>query len=289
MILARGKRLNVWFLAFLFSPAGLLFALYDPAVAGRKDLVFFVVFALYACWMPRPERRWTRVAAFALGAATTLTHELFFFYTPYLFLMRLLRSDDAITPSRFAPELSLFGGSLVALLLASTVGENLRGEAQCALLLARGFNEQLCDGILRYPLVTMRDGAEAVVISVQRLDYLPFYLTALLLAAVPLLPLFGLMKRPPRWLLPGMAAAFAFTLPMFAIALDWGRLINIHVMALSVLILAFVLEDRSVPGSIFGVRNRWLRLATLAAVFLYLSAWSIRHCCDDAFSAGLFA
>ena len=288
VMLARGKRLNVWFLAFLFSPAGLLFALYDPAVAGRKDVFFFVVFAFYAWWLPRPERRWTHVAAFALGAATTLTHELFFFFTPYLFLHASADSGDAVTLRRVLPELSLFGGSLVALVLASTIGADLRGEAQCAVLLGRGFDEQLCEGILRYPLVTMRDGAEAVATAIERLDYLRVYPAALALAALPLLPLFGLMRRRPRWLLPGIALAFAFTLPMFAIALDWGRLINIHVMALAVLIVAFVLEDRSAPGSVFGVGNRWLRMAALAAVFLYLSAWSIRHCCADAFNAGLF-
>lgn len=288
MMLARGKRLNIWFLAFLFSPAGLLFPLYDPAVAGRKDVVFFVVFALYAWWLPRPERRWARAATFALGALTTLTHELFFFFTPYFFLMRLLQSDDAITPRRFTSELSLFAGSLLALVLALTAGADLHGEAQCAALLRRGFNAGLCDGVLRYPITTVGDGVRTVTEAMRSLGYLRVYPVALLLAALPLAPLIGQMHRRPRWLLPGMAAAFGFTLPMFAIALDWGRLINIHVMALAVVIMALVLEDRSAPGTVLGTRNRWLRIVTLAAIFGYLSAWSIRHCCENAFNAGVF-
>jgi hypothetical protein len=71
--------------------------------------------------------------------------------------------------------------------------------------------------------------------------------------------------------------------------LDWGRLINIHVMALAVVVVAIVLDDRDAPGSVFGVRNWWLRAAILLGVFLYLTTWSIRHCCTEAFRAGLFA
>ena len=71
-------------------------------------------------------------------------------------------------------------------------------------------------------------------------------------------------------------------LPMFVIALDWGRLINIHVLALAVVIVALVLDDRDAPGSVFGLRNWWLRAAILLGVFLYLTTWSIRHCCTDA-------
>ena len=288
IVLARGKRLNIWFLAFLFSPLGLLFPLYDPAVAGRKDVLFFAVFAVYAWWMPRQRTGWTHALAFTIGAATTLTHELFSFFTPYFFLMRAVRPDEALTARRLTPELALFGGSLGALLVATTLGADLHGEVQCAGLLARGFNEQLCDGILRYPVTDARTGARFVANAIENLGYLRMYPVALGLAALPLLPLLGTRRRTrPRWLLAGMTVAFVFTLPMFAVALDWGRLINIHVMAVSVVIVAFVLEDRSMPGSILGV-GQWRRVAALLAVGLYVSAWSIRHCCEHAFSAGLF-
>jgi hypothetical protein len=46
-----------------------LFPLYDPAVAGRKDVLFFVAFALYAWWMPGPQRRWADALAFAAMGA----------------------------------------------------------------------------------------------------------------------------------------------------------------------------------------------------------------------------
>ena len=289
-VLAYPKRLNIWFLAFLFSPAGLLFPLYDPAVAGRKDVLFFVAFAFYAWWMPRPERRWARVVTFALGAAMTLTHELFFFFTPYVILMRLLQTKDGITRRHFAPELSLFAGSLVALLLASTIGADMRGEAQCAALLRRGFNEQLCEGIMRYPVSTISDSMGFVAGAVRNFGYLRWYSIASVLAILPLLPILGSMRGGiRRWFLLGAGAAFVFTLPMYAIALDWGRLLNIHVMALAVAVVAFVLDGRDVPGSVMGVRNWWLRAALLVAVFVYLTAWSIRHCCTDALQAGLFA
>jgi hypothetical protein len=288
--LAWSKRLNIWFLAFVTSPAGLLFPVYDPAVAGRKDLLFLVAFALYAWWMPRPERGWTSVATLALGAATTLAHELFFFFTPYFFLMRLLQSRDDPTIRRFVPELSLFGGSLVALIFASTIGAEMHGEAQCAALLARGVNEQLCDGILRYPIITVPEAMDAVRNAISQFSYLPGYPIAAALAIAPLLPLFATMRvRLSRTLVLAILATFLFTLPMFVIALDWGRLLNLHVMALAIVIVTFLLDDRrATPGSMFGVGNRWLQVAILFGLCCYLSAWSVRHCCDKPLRAGLF-
>ena len=84
LALVRERRPSIWFLAFLLSPAALLFPLYDEAVIGRKDVLFFAAFALYAWWMPRPASRWASAAAFGLGAAVTLAHEMFFFFTSLL-------------------------------------------------------------------------------------------------------------------------------------------------------------------------------------------------------------
>jgi hypothetical protein len=287
--LARNRRLNIWFLAFVMSPAGLLFPIYDPGVVGRKDLLFLVAFALYALWMPRPDRRWVGLTTFALGVAITLSHELFFFFTPYFFIMRLLHTRQDVAIRRFVPELSLFAGSLAALILVSTAGADMHGEAQCAVLLGRGFNEQLCDGILRYPITTIPEAMKAVADAIRQWSYLPSYPIAAALAALPLVPLFASMRRgAPRWFLPACIAAFAFTLLMFAIALDWGRLLNLHVTALAIVLVTFVLEDRRTPGAMFGVRARWLQVAIVLAVSVYLTAWSVRHCCDHPLRAGVF-
>jgi hypothetical protein len=204
--------------------------------------------------------------------------------------MRLLQSRDDPTIRRFVPELSLFGGSLVALIFASTIGAEMHGEAQCAALLARGVNEQLCDGILRYPIITVPEAMDAVRNAISQFSYLPGYPIAAALAIAPLLPLFATMRvRLSRTLVLAILATFLFTLPMFVIALDWGRLLNLHVMALAIVIVTFLLDDRrATPGSMFGVGNRWLQVAILFGLCCYLSAWSVRHCCDKPLRAGLF-
>jgi hypothetical protein len=288
-LLVRRRRPNIWFLAFLFSPAALLFPLYDEAVIGRKDVLFLVVFALYAWWMPRPDRRWTRATAFALGATTTLAHEMFFFFTPYFFVMRLL-GTGRVRLQLFLPELSLFGGALVALLLVVTLGADLHADAQCAGLLARGFDKDLCTGILEYPVTTVGDSMRETAGMIRHQKYLWFYPIAAALAALPLLPLFtSLRQRVPRAAVLGALSALAFTLPLFVLVLDWGRLLNIHVVALAVVIAAFLLDDRETPGSFFGVKPAWLRIAIVLMIGLYLTGWSMRHCCDAPLRAGWFA
>ena len=302
-LLTRQKRSNVWFLAFLFSPAALLFPLYDEAVIGRKDVLFFAAFALYAWWMPRPASRWASAAAFGLGAAVTLAHEMFFFFTPYFFAMRLLHPgthrvrSEAVRSVRlqadlqhFAPELSLFAGALMALLLVVTIGADLRGAAQCASLLARGFDKDLCTGIMEYPVTTIGESLRETAVTIRAQHYLRDYPIATALAALPLVPLFVLLQRGIRRAgALGLLAAFAFTLPLFVLVIDWGRLLNIHAMAIAVVIAAFVLDEPATPGSAFGVRQAWLRIAILLIIALYLTGWSIRHCCEAPLRAGLFA
>jgi len=289
-LLARRKRTNVWFLAFLFSPAALLFPLYDEAVIGRKDVLFFVAFALYAWWMPRPGSRRASAAAFALGAAVTLAHEMFFFFTPYFFAMRLLQAEVRLQADlrRFAPELSLFCGALVALLLVVTIGADMHGAAQCAGLLARGFDRDLCSGIMEYPVTTIGESLHETAVTVRAEHYLRDYPIAAALAALPLVPFFGsVRRRVSRTAALGVLAALVFTLPLFALVIDWGRLLNIHAMAISVLTAAFVLDERTEPGSAFGVRPAWLRIAIVLIIGLYLTGWSIRHCCEAPLGGGL--
>ena len=296
LALVRERRPSIWFLAFLLSPAALLFPLYDEAVIGRKDVLFFAAFALYAWWMPRPASRWASAAAFVLGAAVTLAHEMFFFFTPYFFAMRIFERERSVRPPsrdrasarqalqtdlhRFTPELSLFGGALIGLLLVVTVGADLRGDVQCARLLARGFDKDLCSGIMQYPVTTIRASLQETADIVRAQHYLRDYSIAAVLAAVPLVPFFAsIRRRIPRTAVLSLLAALAFTLPLFMLVIDWGRLLNIHAMAISVLIAAFLLEERTAPGPALGVRQAWL-IPILLLIVVYLTGWSIRHCCD---------
>ena len=181
---------------------------------------------------------------------------------------------------RFTPELSLFGGALIALLLVVTVGADLRGDAQCASLLARGFDKDLCTGIMQYPVTTIRASLQETADIVRAQHYLRDYSIAAVLAAVPLVPFFAsIRRRIPRAAVLSLLAALAFTLPLFVLVIDWGRLLNIHAMAISILIAAFLLEERTAPGPALGVRPAWL-IPILLLIVVYLTGWSIRHCCD---------
>ena len=108
-------------------------------------------------------------------------------------------------------------------------------------------------------------------------------------AALPLLPLAGSTtgRRVPRRAVLGFLAALLFTLPLFVLVIDWGRLLNIHAMAISVVIAAFLLDERTAPGSAFGVKPVWLRILIVVIIGLYLTGWSIRHCCEAPLRGGL--
>jgi hypothetical protein len=194
----------------------------------------------------------------------------------------------ADTTTHFAPELSLFCGALVALLLVVTIGADMHGAAQCASLLARGLDRDLCSGIMEYPVTTIGESLQETAVTVRAEPYLRDYSIAVALAALPLVPLFGsVRRRVSRTAVLGLLAALAFTVPLFVLVIDWGRLLNIHAMAIAALIAAFLLDERTEPGSAFGVRPVWLRIAILLIIGLYLTGWSIRHCCEAPLGGGL--
>ena len=138
------------------------------------------------------------------------------------------------------------------------------------------------------PATTIAESMRETAVTVSHAGYLWAYPIAAALAALPLLPLFASTgRRNPRSAVIGVVAAFAFTLPLFVTVLDWGRLLNIHAMAISVLIAAFLLDDRQTSGSAFGVNAAWLRIAILLIIGLYLTGWSVRHCCEAPLGGGL--
>lgn len=286
------RTLNAWVMALLLSPAALLFPINDSGGIGRKELLVLVVLAAFLWIRPAAGRLAGNVLAFLVGMAATLTHETFAFYTPY-FLVAASAVGRPLHSWRRAPELYLVAGALLALGLVTGAGADLHGDEQCDALVAAGFDGTLCEGVLHFEITTASGAIADTLRHVREDRYLPGYLLASVLSVAPLVPPFVLHRRRLRWFIKGTSAAVLLSLPLFVIAVDWGRLIHIHAMCIA-LIATVALQQPHVAAApreevnrFFGTRSVALQVLTIVVIAWYLGGWSMRHCCDGNLQPGL--
>ena len=275
------KRLTFWYFVLCCSPAALLFALYNPATVGRKEWLLFAAFAVWAMVLAtRPLTRTLAVASGVAAAALTLMHEVFAFYSLYFVVLAYLsgRKDrqDSWPWAVMVP-----AGALVSLVavLASPISLNER--SLCERLLQVGAPVGVCEGLFEYRQLPPGQ-ALAAAFSLPSRTIATGLAAALVMVLMPVW-CFAIANVPEsaqrRRLLGGVLVAIIWSVPLFLVAVDWGRWIAIHA-TLTVLLCAALLPARKdpaaprrlSPGALVSVAAGVLLLASMLA-------WSPKYCC----------
>jgi hypothetical protein len=250
-------------LLFLFSPAFLfLFPIYAPTGGFRKEILLFLSFALLMRGLAKEtlDIRYAVAAliVFALGVAA---HEVAAFFV--IFFLGALVPDwrrPADDPVRlcFALIFGLLAASGLALALLAPGGAST-ADAVCASLVAKGLNEAICAGAINWLRLGSDTGATAV--AAMWPQGMLAYAVLLALALVPFALTDWLKTRAVLLVLAALA-----TLPLYAVAIDWGRWNHIFVVMATLLLfrdsLARPVRMRAVPP---------------LAVLAYATLWSLPH------------
>jgi hypothetical protein len=165
----------------------------------------------------------------------------------------------------------------------------------------------LCLGTILWPIQTLKDSLADTQVAIDYFAYPKVYSLAVLLALAPVLLWLrrydaALFKR--AWF--GIAAAVLLSLPLFMMAVDWGRFIQIHMVSSAmVLTLLLVRQPRqvTVQGSVAGnsgqrnslvppaplitLRHPWVRRGAAAGTLLFALAWNMPVCCQNSVGLGL--
>jgi hypothetical protein len=246
--LLRRKQLNFWFLLCLLSPATLAFPVWDWLATGRKEIILFLLFALYMLCL---NKGWLKdsvifLFTFALMVAT-LFHELVFFYVPYFLVAAYLKSIVSDEPTYSRKTLWIALGALLVIIPLSIFGQKINGSEIAAGLMARGLAHQIGDGILSWP---NNFGAHDVGGWAVSRGYLMTYGSTLFLSLLPFI-LFtkysGSQRLTINRFIVVLACLFLFTLPLFVLAVDWGRWIHIHCILL-LMTLTILLENQKMDA-----------------------------------------
>lgn len=266
----RGRRLPLWYWLLLLSPATLLFSVHDAGGVGRKEILHYIALLAFALLARRPcvPRFW--VALFpALAVAITLSHELFVFFSPYFLAVAALARDRRFGWTTAA--LMVLASTLTAA-LAVGLGATIDGVETCVQLHRLGMDGRLCGGILSLQPLGLAETLSANLHAVRALDFQRIYPLALALTLVPLL-FIDLGPQRPRVLLAGLAL-FVVTIPLFAVAADWGRWISIHACSALIVASTVLRRDASAHEAPWPPGSRAVQWALLAGHALL---WSFPH------------
>ncbi|OWU85786.1 hypothetical protein ATO6_02425 [Oceanicola sp. 22II-s10i] len=249
-------------LILTLSPA--MFAVFwvaDPTGGLRKELIAFLALALAGTGVAAGSR-----VAFAAGTAlmalAVWSHEALILFLPTWLVLAGMGLHIGLG-RLFLTVLSVALAVASALALGYALGHPTVDDHMtvCAALLERGTSEHMCNAAVRWTERGAAAGAAAVMENLNpvRLAGSAIAYALSLLAAGHVIH--TLPRRKTLFVL-ALAAAVPF-LPLYPVALDWGRWIAFHVFSVTVILMTSLAAGIQRPSAPIG-RAMTLRLVVLA-------------------------
>ena len=263
-------------ITFLLSPAFLLFSIYDTEGGFRKEIIVFTAFSLLS--LAHAQKKITPIQLMIVGGLFFLgvfSHEIITFTLPYFLYITLLSYRENTIKKSAA---IYFGIFLTITALAGTwfslnfTGNETTAHMICTALQSYDTDAKICDGAI---LWLGRDAIFGLNTLLTLLEaYIKVYTPLLLLSFAPIF-LTNWINKETIVLTLGTTVLM---LPLYFFALDWGRWIHIQVFFTFCLIFSSHAEIKIKSNVLTGT-----------LVLLFISTWSMPHCCTLQIGKGLAA
>jgi hypothetical protein len=266
---------GLFWLLILYSPAFLLFSFYDLQGGFRKEIIIFSVFAYFCLLYAHKTITQTKLIFVCLVYVLAgLSHELTVFTLPFFIYLLFTSAKQGLIKERVAIICSgILAVVSVAILLFATLhkGDAVVSDAICQSLINRKLNPEICLGAIRWLGEDSRKASSRVL---ELISYMSLFTPVLF--GVAILPLFFTTWWKKQTYVLLVISALTF-LPLFIVAIDWGRWVYILTFMLFCLALAERVTVKFPFKSIFVI-----------AGIIYLTTWSIPHCCVGGIGKGFF-
>lgn len=248
------KEANFLYLSLLLSSIGFVGLLNCVDYVGKKEFIVFFLFAAFVYLIDNGKLTRIKEWGFCIAlSVSTLFHEVTLFFIPY-FLITLYLKTGKIEPVRYLKYiLSVFIPAALLLLFGKEIneGQSLHILQERGVVFTRGIffwdiNERqyILDHFNEYKLYFL-----SLLISV---FHLAFYLKYLKERKVLSILLIG---------------AFLFSLPLFYLAIDWGRWMYIHMIFIIILFALFLKKSGSANASEIIIVNKKFYITLLIIIF----------------------
>lgn len=281
-------------LALAFAPFMFLFEFGSGPAVFRKDTLDLLLVAALALAYARANGKRINLApeiGLAVLPLLVLTHEMFFLYSPYILLFAALEQPSRerwirigalwlVSAAAFLASVMFRGDPAMVAKLCQGLAEHSGAPQVLSVCLVEGPMQSLgqtpADG---WQLLHREYGAEMAA-------SLPLAVFLLAFAFAPVAPaIWGMRVHRPMqfWMLVGLTLlAGLATLPLFAVAVDWGRFIRLHAVSVGLIVTAIVVR---------GQREGWAQLSPRGAEILasgsymafvigYAVCWRLNHLGD---------
>lgn len=271
-------------LLLFVSPA---FAFYFVNFFGtmRKEILLLLL-VVGVLFFSRTQRG-ARVGLWVLGGVfplLVLAHEGMAFYLGFvLVIVFLLVSDGRVSGRQgIVAAVAMSGATAVLAFVTYRWGTSPGIDEQiCANLVDEGFSRRICRGAISFLDRDTSQAIDRVFTQVTQGNYVAVYLLVLALAAVPFV-----FVRWSKALTVFFALSLLATLPLFVVAIDWGRWIVISVWLLTLITVRFD-GTKHVRVTAFGPETFPALFFAALAVILYATLWSVPHCCEPRVGLGV--
>ena len=257
---------SLYWRLILFSPAFLLFPFYDMPGGFRKEILVLTLFAYFSLSFAQASISNRKVAwIIFFYFLASLSHEVTIFVLPF-FLYMLWQSVETNQLERrhaiiFSIVLITISFSLLVVFFIFK-GSDASASVICNSLIERALNPNICHGAISSLKEDSRSSFNMVVemFGGHSLSVIQF----VVLAFLPTIFTNFWNKK----MLVLFVVSFVYIAPLFAVAIDWGRWIYIFVF----MFYCVLLSTRVVVNIPF-------HYSYVIFGFIYLTTWSIPHCC----------
>lgn len=276
-------------LIYLFLPSTLLFTFFDPLAIGRKESLVLLFISLYTFFLTHNliSKFYIQLILSFLILITTLTHEIMFFFVPYLFAIKFFffydQKFNLATLKLFYFEFLLLFISFISVLFIFLFSHLHDNNLLCKSLLNLNLSKSVCGAV-----IAEYKGKQTFSLIFPYFFERNYFRTYGLITILNFLPIFvyfffqeqtSKVKSAKFFYIIFTLVCFLFTLPIFLIVNDWGRYLNIHFISQG-LLFAFIIKNYPDTFKIqFSKYFIFKKLLIAIVIFFYITSWFMPHCC----------
>ena len=282
------------FLLLIVSPFIFTFHLHDLQGGFRKEILYLALFPLFT-WIALSTSqsviRVTTVLILLVYPVLILTHEMLAVFLPYFLSVYIARTDRSVKTDLSIGVLLIL--SVAAFYAAIThAGSNQHVDIICDSLSPHAVHLCKTEGAISALARSTEHGLNAVRDAIDNHGYFYKYATCLLLALIAFVPIahrFSFINSN-RLSSLFILSSIIGTIPLFIVAIDWGRFLHIHMVSLLVVLLISSTKHESsksllsrADGYIDGALSKGkvssliLYLGILSLLVLYALSWHMPH------------
>lgn len=280
------KKITFWFFLIFASPSFLSFYFFDPSIISRKEILIYISYFAWIIFLTKKRNLTLRTSIFfsLIAVFITLLHEIFAFYSVIFYLFTLIYFDKKLFT--FNSSILIPASSFITVMILMFVPTGFNATEVCERIVQAGVDPSVCqDGILSWPATGVVEGfiLNLGIYNIWTPLGLILILTLSLIAPILFCSSNMLLSRVSKRLFCCLILQLIFMLPLFIIATDWGRWINIQIILLGLSMIFFLESKKNAETYItqYSTSEKVIGYGVPIILLIFMSSWNLKHCCRD--------